>query len=103
MKLPDDKTVAASVAFVGAKGNPAVVDGAPVWGTDRPDLLSVTAAEDGLSATIAPVGPLGTAQVTVTADADLDEGETRELVVLGSVEVIAGEAVAGVINFGEPV
>jgi len=101
MQLPDDKSVAATASFVDAKGNPAQVEGVPVWGTDRPDLLAVTDNGDG-SATVAAVGPLGSGQVTCTADADLGAGVVP-VVLLGTVEVIAGTAVGGVINFGEPV
>jgi len=101
MFLPDDKSVTATLSYVDAKGNPALVEGAPVWSTDRPDLVTVTAAADGMSAVIAPVGPLGSAQISVDADADLGAGVTT-LTTLGSVEVIAGTAVAGVMNFGEP-
>lgn len=100
MQLPDDKSVSATASFVDAKGNPAQVQGMPVWGTDRPDLLSVVDNGDG-SATVSPVGPLGSGQVTCTGDADLGEGVT-EVVLLGTVEVIAGTAVGGTINFGEP-
>lgn len=101
MVLPDNKQVSASVAFVDVKGNPAQVQGAPVWATDRPDLLSVVAADDGMSATVSPVGPLGSGQVTVTADADLGDGVV-EIVAFGQVDVIASQAVAGNISFGEP-
>lgn len=100
MQLPDDKTVSATAAFVDAKDNPAKVDGAPVWATDRPDLLSVADNGDG-TATITPVGPLGSGQVTCTADADLGAGVVP-VILLGTVEVIAGQAVGGAINFGEP-
>ncbi|HOX27372.1 MAG TPA: hypothetical protein PLL30_17000 [Candidatus Krumholzibacteria bacterium] len=102
MFLPVDKKVGATVSFLDAAGNAAAVEGAPVWGTDRPDLLSVVASADGFSAEVAPLGPLGSAQVTCTADADLGEGLVP-LLVMGQVEVIAGQAVAGVINFSEPV
>lgn len=100
MQLPDDKKVTATASFTDAKGNAAKVDGNPVWGTDRDDLLKVADNGDG-SATIEPVGPLGSAQVTCKADADVGEG-VEELTLLGTVEVIAGKAVAGSINFGEP-
>ena len=40
---------------------------------------------------------LGQVQITATADADLGEG-TRELVTLMDVTIVAGEAVAGVIQ-----
>lgn len=102
MQLPDDKSVTALLSYTDAKGNPALVDGAPVWTTDRSDIISITPAADGMLAVIAPVGPLGSAQVSVDADADLGAGVTS-LVTLGTVEVIAGTAVAGSINFGAPV
>lgn len=96
MMLPTDKTATASATFQDAKGNPAQVQGNPTWATDKPDVLDVVDNGDG-TATVTPVGPLGTAQVTCTADADLGDG-VKELVLLGDVEVIAGEAVAGQVN-----
>jgi hypothetical protein len=101
MQLPDDKTVSATVSFVDAKGNPAKVDGVPVWAVDNTDVVVVTAADDGMSATFTPATTLGTAQVSVSADADLGAGVTQ-IVGLGTIEVIAGQAVAAQINFGEP-
>lgn len=96
--LPDDKTAAATVAFVDAKGNPAVVEGAPVWSSSDPAVLSVVAAADGMSAIVTPVGPLGSAQVKVEADADTGEGVVP-VILLGDVEVVAGQAVGGTISF----
>jgi hypothetical protein len=101
MQLPDNKSVTATVSYTDVRGNPAVVQGAPVWASDNAAVATVTAAADGMSAVIAAVGPLGSAQISVTADADLGEGVT-EVIGLGTVEVIASEAVAAVINFGEP-
>jgi len=101
MQLPDNMQVHADLSYVDAKGNPAAVDGAPVWSTDRPDLVTLTVAPDGLSADIAAVGPLGAAQIVVDADADLGEG-TVPLKTIGSIEVIGSEAVSGTINFGAP-
>lgn len=100
MILPDDKTVGATVAFVDAKGKPAKVDGAPVWTSDNDAVASVVASDDGLSATVTP-GDIGTAQISVTADADLGAGFTS-LVGIGTVEVVAGTAVTATVSFGEP-
>jgi len=97
MQLPDDKTASAKATFQDAKGNPAKVEGNPVWATDKPDILTVVDNGDG-SATISSTGPLGTAQVTCTGDADLGAGVTP-VILLGDVEVIAGTAVAGKIDF----
>lgn len=92
--LPDDKTASAAVAYVDAKGNPAKVDGTPVWSSSDDTILTVTPSSDGLTAEVTPVGPLGTAQVKVEADADLGAGVVP-LISLADVEVVAGQAVAG--------
>ena len=47
-------------------------------------------------------GAVGTAQISVTADADLGSGVVT-LLGLGVIEVIAGQAVTATINFSEPV
>ena len=100
MQLPDDKMLASvSVKWMDVKGNEAPVQSVR-WGTDRPDLLVITENGNG-SVSISPLGPLGTAQVSATADADLGDGVV-EVVALGSIEVIAGQAVAGTLDFGAP-
>ena len=99
--LTDVQKVTLSVSFVDAKGNPATVDGAPVWSVSDANVLSVTAAADGLSADVLTVGPLGTAQVSVTADADLGEG-VKSLVGTLDVQVVGSEAVAIAITAGVP-
>lgn len=63
----------ASISIVDSKGRPASVDGVPVWASSDETVLSVAAAADGMSATITTVG-IGTARLSVTADADLGEG-----------------------------
>ncbi len=64
--LTDVQKVAASLSFKDAAGNAAEVSGTPTWTTSDPSILTVTPAADGLSAEIAAVGPLGTAQISVT-------------------------------------
>ena len=101
--LKDSQKVTLTVAPVDAAGNPAKVDGAPAWeivGTN-PECLAVTPSDDGLSATVVAQGPLGTAQVQVTADADLGEGNVP-ITGLLDVEVVAGDAVSLNIGSGEP-
>jgi len=63
----------ATLAIVDSTGAAARVDGVPVWATSDGTIVSVTAAADGMSATIPCVAP-GTARVSVTADADLGSG-----------------------------
>lgn len=99
--LTDVQKVGLSVSFVTAKGNPAAVDGLPVWSVSDATVLSVVPAADGLSADVVAVGPLGTSQVSVTADADLGEG-VRALIGTLDVTVVASEAASIVINAGVP-
>lgn len=96
--LPVDHQVEVQVAYVDSKGNPAAVDGDPVWSSSDAALIAVTADPvNAFIAKIVPVGPAGNAQVTVKVDADLGAG-VRELVTLMDVTTVAGEAVAGTIT-----
>jgi len=94
---------ALTFAVVDAKGNPASVEGVPVWDTSDPSKITVDASTDGMTATANAVGPLTTTpvQVSVTADADLGEG-TRAIVGLLDLTVVAGEAVSVNISAGTP-
>ena len=101
--LTDVQKVTLSVAPVDAAGNPAKVDGVPVWDIigAQPDILKVQAADDGLSATVTTTGGLGTAQVRVTADADLGTG-VKAITGLLDVQVVASDAVSLTVTAGEP-
>lgn len=101
LTLTDIQGVDLSVAPVDAKGNPAKVDGAPVWVVSAPDVCDIAVAADGLSAHVTAKGPLGSCQVTVTADADLGEG-VRNITGMLDVEVIASEAASLSITAGAP-
>lgn len=100
--LTDEQQVGLTAAFTTKAGNPAKVDGAPVWKSSDEAIVTVTASEDGLSAVAVAVGPLGTAQVSVEADADLDEGETRLITGVLDIEVRASEAVVAIVAAGSP-
>lgn len=96
--LPIDMAVSVKVSYVDAHGNPAVVDGAVNWDSSDTNIATVTAdAPDGATAIVAAATNLGQAQITATADADLGEG-VREVVTIMDVQIIAGEAVAGIIE-----
>lgn len=82
-------------------GNPAKVDGVPVWVSSNPEVLEVAVAADGLSAVVTPVGPAGSGQINVTADADLGAG-SKEGTALASIDVVAGDAVFFELQPGEP-
>lgn len=62
-----------SLSITDARGNPAAVDGVPVWASSDETVVSVVASANGMSAAVKTVG-LGTARVSVTADADLGSG-----------------------------
>jgi hypothetical protein len=98
-QLPIDKKVTVSISPVDAKGNPAKVEGAPVWAFSDPTQCEVVPSADGMSAVLSPLGPLGTGQLNVTADADLGEG-VKPISGLLEVETIGGEAVGFTINTG---
>lgn len=77
--------------IVDARGNPAQVDGIPTWQIDNPNVVALTPSSDGLSCLVAAVGPIGTAIVSMTADADLGSG-TETLIGILAVEIVAGPA-----------
>lgn len=88
-----------SVKLVDATGNPASCDGSGVVAVAG-DASVENVAADGLSGDLR-VNGLGVGQVSVTVDADLGAG-VRNLVIPGDFEGIAGEAVAGTIEFTDP-
>jgi hypothetical protein len=101
MKLTDVQKVIGSIAPKDAAGNPAPVDGIPVWASSDTAIVTVTPAPDGMSAVVEAVGPLGTAQVSVSADADTGEG-VATITALADIEVLASQATAVGISFGVP-
>lgn len=102
--LPDDKKVVVQVAYVDAKGHPAKVDGVVTWSSSDDTVVAVDVdAADSTKATVRPTDALGQVQVTAKADADLGAG-VREIITTLDVEVVAGDAVKGVIQpVGDPV
>jgi hypothetical protein len=100
--LTDEQKVQLSIQPVTAAGNPAAVDGVPVWSVSDATILTLDVAADGMSAWAISAGPLGTSQVSVTADADLGAG-IRNISAVLDVQVVAAEAVAMAITAGAPV
>jgi hypothetical protein len=99
--LTDIQEVTLSVAPVSAAGNPAPVEGPPVWSVSDPTVGAVTVAADGLSAKFVTTGKLGLCQVNVSADADLGPGVKTITGVL-EVEVVASEAANLGVTAGTP-
>lgn len=76
-------------------GQPAPVDGAPVWAVEEGD-ATITVAEDGMSAVALPGAANTLSRITAKADGDMTEGvaEVSEEIILTVVE--AGLASIGV-------
>lgn len=92
--IPDDKVGNVTVSYVDAKGNAAQVDGNPVFESGDQSVFTVEVdPADPFKAKLVPAG-LGTAQLKVTADADMGGG-VEEIVTLADITIIAGKAVAG--------
>lgn len=99
LQLTDSQQCELSIKPVDKKGNPAKLDGKPVWSVDNTELLAAVPSDDGMSCTLKAVGPLGSGTVSVKADADLGEGVT-EVVGVANVEIVAGQAVSVNIEAG---
>lgn len=86
------------------RGQPAQVDGVPVWASSDETVLMVTPSADGMSAVVDTVAA-GTGRITVTADADLGAGTTTITGVSEDVNVTVGpnsQASVMTLNLGAP-
>lgn len=87
------------------RGQPAPVDGVPVWASSDETVLTVTPSADGMSASVDTVSA-GTARISVTADADLGTGVSTITGISDDVNVTVGpNSVAShmVLDLGAPV
>lgn len=91
--IKDTEKISVEIIVTDAKGNPAKVDGTPIWNVSDPAGLSFLPSDDGFACDISAVGPLGNFQATVEVDADMGLG-VKSLIGVLDIEVVAGEAVA---------
>lgn len=98
--LKDTQQCSLAIAPINAKGRPAPVDGVPQWATSDPNVATITPSANGMSAVV-KANFAGTAQVSVTCDADLGTGK-RNITGTLDVRVDAGEAVSVAITPGTP-
>lgn len=94
--VPPGNNVRIALTPLDADGQPTQVDiqDREIAWTSSVLEITVTPAPDGLSAlVIAPQGFRGTAQIQANADADLDAGEDRSILMLADLEYVGGEAV----------
>ena len=99
--LTVDQKVVLTIRPVDRGGNPAPLDGVPVWSTTDTDLLTLTPAADGLSCAVITTGKLGAGQVNVVGDARIGD-EVKNISGALDVNVQAGEAVNLTIEAGAP-
>lgn len=99
--LTTEQKIRLSLAPVTESGKPANVDGAPKW-TVTEGNATLNVDEDGMSAEIISSDEPGPSTVLVTADADLDEGEEREISETIAVNVTAAEAAGLGLTIGTP-
>lgn len=102
MFLKVTQTLPLSIAIKDKFGNAAKVDGAPKWALTNEALGALTVSEDGMSASFAPAGTVGSLSVQVTCDADLGEG-VKTIVGELAVELLAGDAETVEVSAGEAV
>lgn len=96
----EETALTATVQFTDAKGNVTPPDVTPTWTVGDETILSVTPADDGLSATFGVVGGTGACAVTVETQETHDGvGDPTDIILTGLVTVIAGDTVAGSITF----
>lgn len=99
-RITNEQQVSATVAPKTAAGRPAAIDGAVAWSTSDAAVATVESTGD-LTGLVKAVGP-GVCQISAVFDADLDQGEVREITLTGAIEVVNAEAETGEITFGAP-
>lgn len=100
MQLKDNFAQPLSLEVDDKFNNPtaAPLDGPPAWAVTDPTLASIAPSDDGLSAVLTPVGPLGDFQVQVSAAAG-----GKALSGSLDVSIIPGDADHIAIKVGDPV
>jgi hypothetical protein len=101
MILTDTQKVTCTINPLNSKGKPAPVDGVPLWESSDPQVALVVRGEDGKTAIVYAIAE-GTAQISVTADADMDVNEVRNIAGVLDIEVRPSEAVTMGIQTGAP-
>lgn len=92
-----------TVTFVDDTGEPASVDGVPVWSLSDETVFTLVSAADGMSAVLQGTGEVigATSVLTVEADADLGAGIVP-VTASEDLQLISGQATVASFGFGEP-
>lgn len=99
--ITNEEKVEVTLAPTTAAGNPASLDGVPVWEVTEGD-ASVEVAPDGLSAFLVSGAADVNSKISVTADADLGEGVVTISDVVDLAVVAASASALGIV-VGTPV
>jgi hypothetical protein len=100
--LKDNQNATVTLEVDDIVGNPvtgSTFPSPPVWQSSDPTVVTVTPADDGLSALVDTTGKLGTAQIRV--DGVTTDGRT--LTGIGDTEVVTSGATTFKLVFGTPV
>lgn len=100
LTLTDVQQVVLGVSPTSAAGNAAPIEN-PSWSVSDDTLLSLSVSDDGLTATAASTGKLGSCQVIFNCDGKIGDGESPLMAVL-DVNIVASEAVNITISAGTP-
>lgn len=95
------QNVELSLHPVDRHGNPAPVDGPPIWDVSDMSLVNCIPAVDGMSAMIGARGGVGHVQVSVRADARMGP-DVREITGILEIDLVPAEAATLGIVAGEP-
>lgn len=103
MNITTEQKVTATLKPLTAAGRPAPVENVR-WAFDPEGVVTAAISDDGLAATLTPVEGIevpATAQITVTADAHVGEGDV-EITGVGAITVTPAEATTLALEFGTP-
>ena len=90
LAITNEEKILVTLSPTTAAGNAAALDGEPTWTVTEGD-ATLDILPGGLSAYLIS-GAAGASTVLVSADADLDAGETRELTDVIALNVLNAEA-----------
>jgi hypothetical protein len=96
----DSGPLTATVTFLDAKGNATSPGGTPEWSSSDENVATVESSEDGMTATVTIAGSLGASQITCV-DPESQESSEDDVISVGTVSVIPGQAVVGDIEFSQ--
>lgn len=91
-QLPDNKKAVITLTPLDSKGNPTTLDGAATFVSSDASLLTVNPTGP-LTAEAIPVGPLGSAQVQFSGDANVDPGIIETISGAIDLDITASQAV----------